>query len=128
VKTADVKTAGVKAADDRTADAKAAEARKAAARKPGKPKSPPGLTVTLNYAEGEWTVAANQGSKALAKPYVIKATEALRMVSLLDVPSVHEAVDDIVTAARADAEQVAERLRAELAQIEARLAELREAP
>jgi hypothetical protein len=83
--------------------------------------------VTLAYGEGEWTVAANQGSKALAKPYVIKPAEALKMVSMLDVPGVHDAVEEIVTAARTDAQRQAERLRAELAEIEARLAELREA-
>ncbi|MFG2040192.1 hypothetical protein [Dactylosporangium sp. NPDC048998] len=91
-----------------------------------KPKAPAGLTVTLAYADGEWTVAANQGPKALAKPYVIKAGEALKMVAMLDVPGVHEAVEEIVAAARAEAETQAERLRAELAEIEARLAELRE--
>lgn len=101
---------------------RATPAKKAAA----KPKAPAGLTVTLAYADGEWTVAANQGTKALAKPYVIRANEALKMVGMLDVPGVHEAVDDIVSAARAEAESQAERLRAELAEIEARLADLRE--
>ena len=83
--------------------------------------------MTLTYAEGEWMVGATQGSKALAKPYVIKPSEALKMVSLLDVPGVHDAVDEIVSAARAEAERQAERLRAELAEVETRLAELREA-
>jgi hypothetical protein len=96
--------------------------------KAAKPKTPAGLTVTLAYAEGEWTVAAQQGSKALAKPYVVKPAEALRMVALVDVPGVQEAVEQILGAERAEAEQQAERLRAELAEIEARLAELREAP
>jgi hypothetical protein len=100
--------------------------RKAAAR-PAKSKGPAGLTVTLAYADGEWTVAAAQGSKALAKPYVIRPAEALRMVSLVDVPGVQEAVEQIMRAERAEAEQQADRLRAELAEIEARLAELRDA-
>lgn len=95
-------------------------------RKP-KVKPPAALTVTLAYAEGEWTVAAQQGSKALAKQYVIKPSEALKMVGLLDVPGVHEAVEHILAAERADAEHQAERLRAELAEIEAKLAELRAA-
>ena len=102
---------------------RATPAKKAAA----KPKAPAGLTVTLAYADGEWTVAANQGAKPLAKPYVIRASEALKMVGMLDVPGVHDAVEEIVSAARAEAESQAERLRAELAEIEARLAELREA-
>jgi hypothetical protein len=100
--------------------------RKAAAR-PAKAKGPAGLTVTLAYADGEWTVAAAQGSKALAKPYVIRPAEALRMVSLVDVPGVQEAVEQIMSVERAEAEQQAQRLRAELAEIEARLAELRDA-
>ncbi|WBC15989.1 hypothetical protein O7600_03870 [Micromonospora sp. WMMA1998] len=92
-----------------------------------KPKGPAWLTVTLAYADGEWTVAAQQGAKALARPYVVKPAEALRMVALVDVPGVQEAVEQILAAERAEAEQQAEKLRAELAEIEARLAELREA-
>jgi hypothetical protein len=105
-----------------------AEARPAKrAAKAARPKGPAGLTVTLAYADGEWTVAASQGTKALAKPYVIKPAEALRMVALIDVPGVHEAVEQIMSAERSEAEQQAEKLRAELAEIEARLAELRDA-
>lgn len=89
-------------------------------------KGPAGLTVTLAYADGEWTVAAHQGNKVLAKPYVIKPAEALRMVGMIDVPGVQEAVEQILAAERAEAEQQAQRLRAELAEIEARLAELRD--
>jgi hypothetical protein len=100
--------------------------RKAAGR-PAKAKGPSGLTVTLAYADGEWTVAAAQGAKALAKPYVIRPAEALKMVSLIDVPGVQEAVEQILSVERAEAEQQAHRLRAELAEIEARLAELRDA-
>jgi hypothetical protein len=90
-----------------------------------KVKPPAALTITVAYAEGEWTVAAHQGAKTLAKPYLIKPSEALKMVALLDVPGVHEAVEQILAAERAEAEQRAERLRAELAEIEAKLAELR---
>jgi hypothetical protein len=100
--------------------------RKAAAR-PAKAKAPASLTVTLAYGDGEWTVAASQGAKSLAKPYVIRPAEALRMVSLVDVPGVQEAVEQIMSVERAEAEQQAQRLRAELAEIEARLAELGEA-
>ncbi|MBU2665521.1 hypothetical protein KOI35_18595 [Actinoplanes bogorensis] len=101
--------------------------RKPAARA-AKPKPPPALTVTLSYGEGEWMVAASQGSKSLAKPYVIRPAEALRMVALVDVPGVQEAVDQIMAAERSEAEEQARRLRAELAEVEARLAELGEKP
>jgi hypothetical protein len=99
--------------------------RKAA--RPPKPKGPAGLTVTLAYGDGEWTVAAAQGAKTLARPYVVKPAEALRMVSLVDVPGVREAVEQIMAAERADAEREADRLRAQLAEVESRLAELRDA-
>ncbi|WP_238010947.1 hypothetical protein KZZ52_29785 [Dactylosporangium sp. AC04546] len=112
-------------AADKSAEAKPAKAAPAKKAAP-KAKAPAGLTVTLAYADGEWTVAASQGAKALAKPYVIKPSEALKMVGMLDVPGVHDAVEEIVQAARAEAEAEAERLRSELAEIEARLAELRE--
>lgn len=103
-------------------DATAPAPRKAT--KTAKSKPGPTLTVTLAYGDGEWTVAANQGAKALARPYVIRPAEALKMVSLIDVPGVQEAVEQIMTAERAEAQAQAERLRAELAEVEARLAEL----
>jgi hypothetical protein len=96
------------------------------ARKAAKPKAPPSLTVTVTYTDGDWMVGATQGSRTVAKPYVIKAADALKMVALLDVPAVHEAVEHIVASARAEAEQQADRLRAQLAEVEARLAELRD--
>ncbi|MEV6597971.1 hypothetical protein AB0M36_13985 [Actinoplanes sp. NPDC051346] len=119
--------AGADPAGDRRASGVTAPAPRKASGRAAKPKPPPGLTVTLAYTEGEWTVAANQGTKALAKPYVIRPAEAMRMVSLVDVPGVQEAVEQIVAAERAQAEQQAQRLRAELAEIEARLRELEDA-
>jgi hypothetical protein len=101
-------------------------AKKAPPRKAGKPKGST-LTVTLAYTDGEWTVAAHHGARAIAKPAPIRAGQALKMVGLIDLPEVREAVEDVVTAARAEAEHEAERLRAELAEIETRLAELRPA-
>ncbi|GAB1640437.1 hypothetical protein KRMM14A1259_08600 [Krasilnikovia sp. MM14-A1259] len=101
--------------------------RKAAGKAAARVKGPAGLTVTLAYADGEWTVAAQQGAKALARPYVVRPAEALRMVALVDVPGVQEAVEQILAAERAQAEQQAQRLREQLAEVEARLAELRDA-
>lgn len=100
---------------------------KAAGRKAGRARPPSELTVTLSYAEGEWTVAAQQGGKVLARPYVIRAVEALKLAGMVDVPAVREAVEEIVAAERVAAEAAAARLRAELAEVEARLAELRDA-
>jgi outer membrane biosynthesis protein TonB len=99
-------------------------AKKAAAPRQPRVKPLPTLTVTIAYLDGEWTVGAQQGSRALARPYVIKAAEALKMVALLDVPGVHEAVEQIVDAEREQTQAHAARLRAELAEIEAKLADL----
>jgi Family of unknown function (DUF6319) len=116
------------ASGDASTVAPAAESGRTPRRTPAprqpKVKAPPTLTVTLSYTDGEWFVGAQQGSKALARPYAIKAAEALRMVALLDVPGVHEAVEQIISAERAQANAHADRLRAELAEIEARLADL----
>jgi len=105
----------------------AAPAPRKAASRPAKPRPGASLTVTLAYAEGEWTLAAAQGAKALAKPYVIRPAEAMKMVQLVDVPGVQEAVEQILAAERAEAQAQADKLRAELAEVEARLAELGEA-
>jgi hypothetical protein len=105
-------------------DVTAAPAPRKAPAKAAKAKPGPTLTVTLAYGDGEWTVAANQGAKALARPYVIRPAEALKIVALVDVPGVQEAVEQIMTAERSEAQAQAERLRAELAEVEARLAEL----
>lgn len=88
---------------------------------------PVAMTVTLAYQAGEWTVAAHQGSKTLAKPYLVRPAEALKMVAMLDVPGVHDAVEQIVTAELTEAQHRADTLRSELAEVEARLAELRDA-
>jgi hypothetical protein len=100
--------------------------RAAKAARATKPKPPASMTVTIAYEAGEWTVAAHQGSKTLAKPYLIRPTEALKMVSMLDVPGVHDAVEQIVTAELTEAQRRADTLRSELAEVEARLAELRD--
>ncbi len=91
-----------------------------------RPRPPAALTVTLSYVDGEWLVSATQGTRTLAKPYVVRPAEALKMVALLDVPGVREAVEQIVAAERTAAQDQAQRLRSQLAEVEAKLAELGE--
>ncbi|WP_035859566.1 hypothetical protein [Cryptosporangium arvum] len=98
--------------------AKARPARKAGA------KRAPDLTVTLAHHEGHWTVSAARGARVLVKPTSVRAADALKMVGLLESPAVADAVDEIVSAARAEAEEQAERLRQQLAEVEAALADL----
>jgi hypothetical protein len=99
-------------------------AAKAPARKAARAKAPAALAVTIAYADGAWTVAVQQGSRPLARPAQIRAGQALKLIEQLALPEVQAAADEIVTADRVAAERDADRLRAELAEIEARLADL----
>lgn len=94
-----------------------------AARK-AKPKAAPGLTVSLTYQDGEWTLQASRGTKVVAKQLTVRPAAALAAIAAFDVPEVQTAVDEVVATARAAAEEEAERLRRELAEVEARLADL----
>ena len=89
-------------------------------------KRSPELTITLSCEDGHWAVQAHKGAKALVKTTPVRASEALKMVTLLDAPPVQAVVEEIVEAAKVEAEQQAERLRRELAEVEAALADLRE--
>ena len=97
---------------------------KAPARKAARTKAPAALAVTIAYTDGAWTVAVQQGNRVLAKPTQIRASHALKLIAQLALPDVQAAADEIVTADRTAAERDADRLRAELAEIEARLADL----
>lgn len=87
-------------------------------------KQAPELSVTLSWRDGEWSVQASKGAKVIAKPVPVKATAAVEMVQSLDSPAVAAVVEDIVDQQRQQAADEAERLRQELAAVEARLAEL----
>lgn len=101
----------------------AAAAKSRPARKPAG-KRAPDLTVTLAHHEGHWTVSAARGARILVKPTSVRAADALRMVGQLESPAVADAVDEIVSAARVEAQEQAERLRQQLAEVEAALADL----
>lgn len=89
-----------------------------------KAKQAPELTVTLAWKDDEWSVSASKGTKVIAKPVPVKASTAVSMVQSLDSPAVAAVVEDIVEQQRSQVAEQAERLRAELAAAEARLAEL----
>lgn len=88
-----------------------------------KPRPPRELTVTLAWRDGGWTVQASRGAKVVAKPAPVQSADALRMVSMLDVPAVQRLVEQIAAAERAATEEQAERLRRQVAEAEAQLAE-----
>lgn len=89
-----------------------------------KSKGGPEITVTLQFKDDEWTVAAAKGSKVVARPLPVKPSLAVTMVRSLESPAVAAIVEEIVEQARASAAAEADQLRAQLAELEARLAEL----
>ena len=114
--------AAAKPATDRATTASAAPPARSVRR--GRGKSPAELSVTLSWQDGDWSVQAHRGSRVVAKPTPVRAADALKMVEMLDTPAVSDAVGEIVAAARDAAAERAEQLRRELAEVEARLAEL----
>lgn len=95
----------------------------ATARKAAKAKSSAELAGDRRDTEGAWTVTAQQGNRVVAKPISIRAGEALRLIGQLDLPKVHAVTTETVAADRVAAERDADRLRAERAEVEARLAD-----
>jgi len=87
-------------------------------------KAPAALTVTIAYTDGAWTVAVQHGNRMLAKPTQIRTSDALKLIGQLALPDLQAAANEVVAADRATAERDADRLRAQLAEIEARLADL----
>jgi hypothetical protein len=115
------------AAEPARAAAKQAEAVAASARPAARKavaKRPAELTVTLTCQDNQWSVQAQRGTKVLVKALPVRASEALKMVALLDAEPVQAIVEEIVEAAREEAQQQAIRLREELQRVEATLADL----
>ncbi|MFD0597952.1 hypothetical protein ACFQZ4_41515 [Catellatospora coxensis] len=88
------------------------------------PETVPPLTVTLAYADGTWRVLATRGRVELAAPRELDPAAALRTVGALEVPEAYAAAERIVAGEREQAQAEAERLRALLADAQARLARL----
>jgi hypothetical protein len=86
----------------------------------------PPVTITIassgSAAELAWNVTVSRGARAVAKGVEIPPGAVTRIAQLLDVPAVTEAVDEVNSAALAVAQDRAERLRAELAELDAILA------
>jgi hypothetical protein len=80
------------------------------------------VSVTVGYADGEWTVEIDSGRRRLVSRQAIKPAEALEVVDLLDVPGLHGEVEQTVAADQDYARQHAEELRGELDQLETRMA------
>jgi hypothetical protein len=101
------------------APAKAAATSAARRRKAG---APPKVNVTVSSSGASWTVSATRGPKAIVRNVPVPPGVITALAELLDQPALIEAVAEINETALAEAQDRAEQLRAELAQLEAVLA------
>ncbi|MBV1856076.1 MFS transporter [Catellatospora tritici] len=92
----------------------------------GAARLPARLAVTLAYANGQWLVEVRKGRNLLGARHLVKSSEALGMLTLLDVPGVRRTVEEALAADQTEATRQAERMRTELAELEAKLAGLSE--
>lgn len=97
---------------------KAARPRAAAAKHPE-------LSITLTYEDGEWSVAATRGARTVVKGAKVAHSNALAMCQASGSDEVAEVVDEVVEKIRSEAAEEASRLRRQLEEAEARLAELK---
>lgn len=107
----------------------AAEAAPAPKKKAARPRAAaakhPELSITLTYEDGEWSVAATRGARAVVKGAKVAHSNALAMCQASGSDEVAEVVDEVVEKIRSEAAEEASRLRRQLEEAEARLAELK---
>jgi hypothetical protein len=103
----------------------AAAPKKKAARPRAAAAKHPELSITLTYEDGEWSVAASRGARAVVKGAKVAHSNALAMCQASGSDDVAEVVDEVVEKIRSEAAEEASRLRRQLEEAEARLAELK---
>ncbi|GAA2145931.1 hypothetical protein [Glycomyces algeriensis] len=83
------------------------------------------LSITLTYEDGEWSIAATRGARTVVKGAKVAHSNALAMCQAAGSDEVAEVVDEVVEKIRSEAAEEASRLRRQLEEAEARLAELK---
>jgi MFS family permease len=78
-----------------------------------------GFRVTMRYTAGRWTVGARRGLRPLAYRHEIAPKAAVDGLRRLTVPAVHDALRETLGDERGRLEREAERVRAELARMQA---------
>lgn len=86
---------------------------------PRRAASVPAVTVTIASAGSTWSVTAHRGARVVVKKAPVSPGVVAAVAALLNQPDVEQAVAVVNDTARADAEARAEKLRAELAEVEA---------
>jgi hypothetical protein len=89
------------------------------ARSGRRPAGVPAVTVTIASEGAAWSVTAKQGARAVVKKAAVPPGVIAAVAVLLGQPGIVDAVAAVNDTARVEAEARAERLRAELAEVEA---------
>lgn len=84
-----------------------------------RPASVPAVTITIASAGSSWSVSANRGARAMVKKAPAAPGVVTAIAALLNLQEVEGAVAAVNGAALGEAEARAEKLRTELAEIEA---------
>jgi hypothetical protein len=87
-----------------------------------RPGPPPKITISISSVGAVWTVTALRGAKSVAKGVPIPPGVVTAIATLLEQPSIADAVAEVNETSRAEAELRAATLRAELSELEAVLA------
>jgi hypothetical protein len=77
------------------------------------------VTVTIASAGSSWSVSAHRGARTVVKNAALPPGVVAAVAALLNQPGVEDAVAAVNDTARGEAEARADRLRAELAEVEA---------
>jgi hypothetical protein len=83
---------------------------------------PPKVTLTISSNGATWSVTGTRGARQVSKNAPIAPGAVTAIAKLLNQPAIVDAVSEVNDTARAEAEQRASALRAELSQLEAVLA------
>jgi hypothetical protein len=78
----------------------------------------PAVTVTIASAGSSWSVTAHRGARVVVKKAPVSPGVVAAVAALLNQPGVEDAVAVVNDTARGEAEARAEKLRAELAEVE----------
>lgn len=81
--------------------------------------SAPVVTITITSAGSAWSVTAHRGARTVVKKAAVPPGVVAAVAALLHQPDVEDAVAAVNDTARDEAEARAEKLRAELAEVEA---------
>jgi MFS family permease len=84
------------------------------------------LAVTLAYADGQWLVELRRGRALLGSRHAVGSAEALAMLAMLNVPALSRGVEAALASDQSEASRQVDRVRGELAELEAKLTGLNE--